>query len=201
MKEKLEKALIEVAIDIARKNEGALFVISNNVVYDLLLKQKFTPFKVLEEGANKLLLSIGTIDGAVVINTKGLVLDYGCMIKRKGNGILQGKGTRHQAAISASLYKDSTAILVSEEEHNVKIFKNGQMIMKIDALNQNIKEEINEVRDLLESAGFGAFTTIAGTSIAAMGLGTFGVALVPGVVLFGLPYYLIKKIRGRKRNE
>lgn len=195
MNSKIEKILIEIGIDVARKGEGALFVISDSCKYKTLLKQKFQSFNIKDEGAKKILLSISTIDGAVIINHKGKILDYAAMIEKKGNGILKGKGTRHQAAISASLYPNSTSILVSQEEKNVKLFKSGKMIMKIDALNENIKKEVTEVSKILESLGFGTATSIASVSLVGLGILPFGIALAPGVVVFGAPYYILKKLR------
>ncbi len=184
---KIEEVLISVGIEVARKGEGALFVISDNCKYKRLLKQKFESFSIFSPGAKKILLSLAIIDGAVVINKEGNVLDYGAKIESKK--VFTGYGTRHAAAYSASLIKDSFCILVSQEEKKIKIFRAGKIVAQIDALEKNVEKKIKKANTFLESVGVGTLSTI-GVSTLAPGL---GIAIVPGIVLFGLPYYLIKR--------
>lgn len=184
---KIEEILIQVGIEIAKKGEGALFIISDNCKYKKLLKQKIEPFSIFETGAKKLLFSIGIIDGAVIINKKGIVVDYGAKIESKK--VYNGYGTRHAAAYSASLNKETIAILVSQEEKKIKIFKQGKIIIQIDALQKNVEKQVSKINEILESVGVGTISTI-GISTLAPGL---GIAIVPGIILFGVPYYLLKK--------
>ncbi|MEM4330465.1 MAG: DNA integrity scanning protein DisA nucleotide-binding domain protein [Candidatus Pacearchaeota archaeon] len=184
---KIEETLISVGIEIARKGEGALFIVSENCKYKRLLKQKIEKFSIFDVGAKKLLVSIATIDGAVIINKQGIVLDYGAKIDSKK--VFKGYGTRHAAAYSASLNKDTIAILVSQEEKKVKIFKKGKIIVQIDALQKDVEKQISKVNDILESIGVGTLSTISVAVLAP----TLGISLVPGIVFFGIPYYLFKK--------
>ena len=188
---KLQEEIIKIGVDIAQKGEGALFVISDNVKYKTMLKQKIQPFNVLEPGAKKILLSIGMIDGAVIVNKRGIVMDYGALIKSKK--VVQGYGTRHSAAVSASMYPESTAILVSQEEKKVKIFKQQKLILQIDALEKNVKERISQANHILESVGVG---TLASIGVAT--LTPIGIAVVPGIIVFGAPYYLYKKLTSKE---
>jgi len=185
----IEKILIKIGIEIARKAEGALFIISDTLRYKKLLKQKIESFSVFEEGAKKLLLSIAMIDGAVIIDSTGLVLDYGAKIDSKK--VFKGYGTRHSAAYSASFEKDTIVILVSQEERKIKIFKKGKIIAQIDALEKNVEKSVDSVQDVLESIGVGAISTIGVAAVAP----TLGIAVVPGILLFGVPYYLFKKLK------
>lgn len=188
---KMEEILIKVGIELARKGEGALFVVSENVPHQLLLKQKIEPFSIFEHGAEKILTSIATIDGAVVINHKGDVQCYGALIKPKK--VFQGYGTRHSAAYSASLCPNTLSILVSEEERKVKIFKEGKMMMQIDALEKGVENKVSEFGGILESIGFGTFSSIGIAAVAP----SLAVAILPGILLFGVPYYLIKKFKDK----
>ncbi|MDD5192393.1 MAG: DNA integrity scanning protein DisA nucleotide-binding domain protein [Candidatus Nanoarchaeia archaeon] len=184
---KIEKEILEVSIEITKKGEGALFVIGNNIRYTRLLKQKFRTFNVLDKGARKVLVGIATIDGAVIIDKKGNVKDYGAMIKNVK--AFKGYGTRHSAAISASK-DDNTSILCSEEEKKVKIFKNGRYIMQVDALEKGIEDKTSGIATMLETIGAGFIGTIGVVTLAP----TLGIALVPGVIIFGGSYYAIKRL-------
>lgn len=197
--QKIQDILINVGVDIARKNEGGLFIISDNCEYKTLLKQKIKPFSVFEEGATKLLLSIAMIDGAVIVNTNGIVVDYGAMIKAKK--VFGGHGTRHSAAYSASMVNGTIAILISQEDKKIKIFQKGKLVLQLDALEKNIKKNLQEANHVLESVGFGTFSTIGVTAAASAGLIPFGIAVVPGILLFGAPYYILKKLHEKRQNK
>lgn len=186
---KIEEILIKVGIEVAKKNEGALFVISDKCKYKKLLKQKIEPFSIFEAGARKLLLSIAMIDGAVVVNSSGVVMDYGAKIEAKK--VFRGYGTRHSAAYSASLQGETVAILVSQEDKKVKIFKKGKLIVQIDALEKDVEKHVSDANKVLESVGVGTLTTIGVATLAP----SLGIAVVPGIILFGIPYYLIRKFK------
>jgi DNA integrity scanning protein DisA with diadenylate cyclase activity len=186
---KIEEVLIKVGVEVAKKGEGALFVIPDKLKYKKLLKQKIEPFSIFEKGAEKLLLSIAMIDGAVIISKEGVVVDYGAKIDSKK--VLRGFGTRHAAAYSASLYQDTVAILVSQEEKKIKIFKKGKIIVQIDALEKDVAKHVSEANNLLESIGVGTLTTMGIGALAP----TLGIAVIPGIIFFGVPYYLFKKFK------
>jgi DNA integrity scanning protein DisA with diadenylate cyclase activity len=190
MKNKLkliEQKIIEVAIEVAKKGEGALFVIGENIRYEKLLKQEVKKFNVLDEGARKLLVGLAMIDGAIIIDKTGNVIDYGVMIKNAK--ALSGYGTRHAAALRASK-NNNTAILCSEEERKIKILRDGRYIMKIDALEKGIEKKTRGIATMLETVGAGFIGTVGVVTLAP----TLGVTLLPGVVIFGGSYYAIKKI-------
>jgi len=193
----IEEKILKLAIHIARDGEGALFVIGDKVDYSLLIKQKMKPFSVLESGSEKTLRALAVIDGAVIIDREGRVIKYGAMIKKARPYV--GYGTRHAAAITASKNKN-IAIMCSEEEHKVKIFKNGKFIMQIDALQKGIEKNIHKIATLLESLGAGFIGTIGVAALAP----ALGIALLPGVIIFGGGYYAIKsliKVLNKVKNK
>src|SRR3989344_4306167 len=145
---KIEEKILKIAIEIARAGEWAMFVIGKKPQYSRLLKQKFNKFSVFSKGADKILKSLAVIDGAVIINSKGFVLDYGAMIKNVKKAFT-GYGTRHAAAMTASKY-NNIVILYSEEERKVKIFKDGKYMMQIDALEKNVEKSVGKVSGILE---------------------------------------------------
>lgn len=190
--------LIPIGIAIAKKNEGALFIISDDCPYERLLSQKIESFSIFDAGADKILEKIATIDGAVIISKKGLVKDYAVQIK--SDKVWNGKGTRHSASMSASYYPDTTVLLVSQEEKKLKIIKQGKEIMQLDALEKDVQKNYHHAIDLLESLGFGTVTSLA-TVIAgsySANLITYpiaGILLAPGI-LIGASYFIFKKIKG-----
>ena len=183
----LEKKLIRISLEIAKKGEGGLFVIGDKINYAKLLKQKLEPFNAFDSGADKILLTIAMIDGAVIINKKGDVLDYGALIKNSKPFI--GFGTRHAAAITAS-EGNNIAILCSEEEKKVKIFKNGKYIMQLDALSKNINNEVSTATTILETIGAGFLGTLGAATL----VPAVGITLIPGVIVFGGSYLAIKSL-------
>jgi len=184
MEEKeLEELLVQVGLRIAKRGEGTLFVVGD-VKYDLLVDQNVPSFKVTENP--KLLESLALMDGAVIIDKEGFLKAYGAMIKSRFS--LKNYGTRHSAAITASKIKENLVVIVSEEDKKVRIMKNGNIIMQIDALQKGVEKSVSQAVGILESIGIGTVGTV-GASILAPGL---GLALLPGVVIFGSAYYLGK---------
>ena len=184
---KLEELFIQVGLKIARRGEGALFIVGSTS-YKTLVKQSVKPFYIKDN--LKLLESLALMDGAVVISKDGKMKAYGAMIK--STKTLKNFGTRHSAAISASK-GENLVVVVSEEDRKVKIIKNGKMLMQFDALQRNVEEEISSAINILESVGAGTLGTI-GTSLLVPGL---GLTLLPGVIVFGSAYYLTKVLTKR----
>jgi DNA integrity scanning protein DisA with diadenylate cyclase activity len=189
----IEEKILNISVALARKGEGALFIIGDKVDYSILIKQRVEKFNLFDSGADKLLKSIATIDGGVIINREGDVVAYGAMIRKTRPFV--GYGTRHAAAFTASM-KGNVSILCSEEEHKVKIFKNGKLIMQIDGLQKNVEKEIPKITAILESLGAGVVGTIGVAALAP----ALGVALIPGVIVFGAGYFAVKNIIKRFKN-
>jgi len=177
----LEETLVQVGLRIAKRGEGALFVVGE-VDYDVLVEQSIQYFNAVDNP--KLLESLALMDGAVIIDRKGSVIAYGAMIKTKG--AFKNFGTRHSAALTASKIKGNLVVVVSEEDKKVKILKEGKMIMQIDALGKNIEKSVPQAVNILESVGAGTLGAI-GTSLLVPSL---GLALLPGVIVFGSAHYL-----------
>ena len=60
--------------------------------------------------------------------------------------------------------------------------------MQIDSLEKNVETEIPLMSKILESTGAGVIGTIGTVALAP----TLGVALIPGIILFGGSYFAIK---------
>jgi DNA integrity scanning protein DisA with diadenylate cyclase activity len=186
-KKEIEEVILRVAIEITKKGEGALFVIGEKVEYSKLMKQKLKSFSVFDNGAEKVLKGLAVVDGAVIISKEGKVVDYGVLIKNAKPFI--GFGTRHAAAVAAS-GSGNTVILCSEEEKKIKIFRNGRYIMQVDALEKGIEKKTPQIATMLETIGAGFLGTFGAAAL----VPTLGLALIPGVIIFGGSYLAIKKM-------
>jgi DNA integrity scanning protein DisA with diadenylate cyclase activity len=180
----LEELLIKVGLKIAKREEGALFVVGK-VEYEPLVEQTVPSFNVLNNP--KLLESLALMDGAVILDKNGNMKAYGVLIK--STSTLKNFGTRHSAAISASKH-GNLAVIISEEDKKIRIMKEGKMIMEIDPKQKNIEKAVPHAVNILESVGAGAIGTI-GASILAP---TLGIALLPGIVVFGAAHFIGKKL-------
>jgi len=178
----LEETLIQVGLRIAKRGEGALFVIGD-IEYKPLIEQSVPPFDVSKNP--KLLESLALMDGAIIIDFNGMMRAYGVMIK--STKTFKNFGTRHSAGLSAAKGKN-IVVLISEEDRKIRILKNGKMIMQIDALQKDVEKSVSRAVELLESIGAGTIGTI-GTSLL---IPTLGIALLPGIIVFGSAYYLGK---------
>jgi hypothetical protein len=184
----LEELLVQIGLKIAKRGEGALFVVGD-VKYKPLVDQSVPPFKVKDNP--KLLESLALMDGAIIINRSGKVCAYGVMIS--STKTFKNFGTRHSAALSASRNPNNLVIIISEEDKKVRILKKGKMIMQIDALQKNVEKSVPQAIQILETVGAGTIGTI-GTGLLAPAL---GIALLPGVVIFGSVYFIGKSLSKR----
>jgi len=189
MAKKVEKALIDTALKIAKQGKGCLLVEQEGKLdYDLLFEQDIKPFKVLQN--LRRLEIVALVDGAVIVDQKGNLVAYAAKIK--SNKTFKGFGTRHSAAFSASV--NNTVIMASEEDHKVKVFKKGKMLMQIDPFQKDIQYRTNDVITILESVGAGSLATIGASVL----VPTLGIALIPGIVVFGSAHYLMKLLVKKK---
>jgi DNA integrity scanning protein DisA with diadenylate cyclase activity len=179
---KIEETILQVGLRIAKRNEGALFVIGS-VDHKPLVDQTVPPFDITKNP--KLLESLALIDGAVIIDENGLMGAYGVLIKTRK--VFKNFGTRHSAAISASK-NGNVVFLVSQEDKKIRIFKDEKLAMQIDALQKNVENNVSSAVNILESIGAGTLGTIGTTVLAP----TLGLSLLPGILVFGSAYYLTK---------
>ena len=187
---KIEEVLIEIAIKIAKQSKGCLFVIKQNgLKYESLIPQDIKPFNIIDN--QRRLEALALLDGACIVDKNGKLIAYSAKIRN--TKVFKGFGTRHAAAFTASLNKN-VAIMASEEDRKIRIFKNGKLIMQIDPMEKNIEHRTKEAVNVLESIGAGSIVTLGASVLAP----TLGITLIPGIVIFGSTYYLIKMLQKKK---
>jgi hypothetical protein len=128
------------------------------------------------------------MDGAVIIDINGFMKAYGVRIRTTKT--LKNFGTRHAAGFSAAT-GNNLVVIVSEEDKEIRILKKGKMIMQIDAMQKNVEKSVPEAVKILESIGAGTIGAV-GTSLLIPAL---GVAMLPGILVFGSVYYIGKRLK------
>lgn len=189
---KLNETIIDVAIKVARRGEGGLIIVGD-CKYKPLVEQNVPPFDVRDNP--KLLESLVLTDGAVIIKHNGIFESFGT--KLNSNNILKNFGTRHSAAVSASMNKGTTAYIISEEDKKVRIFKDGKMIMQIDALEKNVERVIPEITKIINDIGIGTIASIGASII----IPSLAIAFIPGVLVFGSTSWALRKIRDMEKGR
>jgi len=196
-KKKVYEEILYTAKTIAKEKDGALFVIADESklkgLHEPLYPQVLGRPGLHHHGMDKVLEKLAVLDGATLLTPDGRLLAYGSRLKKSIP--LPGYGTKHAAAVGITTHlKDSTAILVSEESHWIKVFKKGQMVLQMDA-EENPKSLNDKIVSFL-SEGDTALLTAAGVSAAVLGAAAF----VP-VTVVGGTYLAIKTATGMiKKN-
>lgn len=194
---KLDEEIIKVLLKVAKRGEGALIIVAgnNSVKYKPLVEQSVPKFNIIENP--KLLESLALMDGAVIVDKFGVMNAYGVKIEAKK--VMKNFGTRHSAALSASLVRGATSFVLSEEDRKIRVLRMGKIVMQIDTLEKGIEKNVSEMSKILEGVGVGTIGTI-GAGILATSAGFAGITFIPGVIIFGGAYYLMKKIREKERK-
>lgn len=189
-RKEIEKTLIDVCLRVAKNNKGCLIVLLENPIeYEPLFPQDIIKFDII--GSERRLEALAMLDGACIVNTNGEMIGYGMNIKNINT--LTGFGTRHSAAHTASM-NGNKVFLASEEDKKVRIWQNGKIIMQLDALEKGIETKTTEAANMLESLGFGSLATISSTLLAPAVLVGAGIAIIPGIIIFGTAHYVAKQL-------
>lgn len=187
----IEKAILDISMRICKRGEGAMFIIGDKLeYYKFLVPQDIKQFNIIDNP--KTVESLALQDGCIWISTDGTLKGYGIMITNLTP--LLNKGTRHASAISSSK-QGNRVFLVSEEERKIRVFEGGKIIMQIDPLEKGVEKRSSEITDLLESLGAGTLGVIGGSA-----LGIVGIALMPGVIVFGGVYWMIKRLLNKNNG-
>lgn len=78
---------------------------------------------------------LSAIDGAFVINTRGVVLQAGVYLNAKANAktiVKEGMGSRHVAAAAISANTNGVTFVISESSGRVTVFADGAAILELD---------------------------------------------------------------------
>ncbi|MCD6279559.1 DNA integrity scanning protein DisA nucleotide-binding domain protein [Candidatus Micrarchaeota archaeon] len=192
---KVSDEALEIMINVARLKEGGLIVIGKipkdyyECHYPNFFERK--RISILEKGIKPVLIKLATIDGAIIISEKGIIKAYGARILKQSAE--KGKGTRHSAAKGISK-EGAIAILASEEDNLVRIFKDGHILAEINPYTKGIEKQTSKIIKFLSSSDTAGL--IAGAAAAPL----IGIPVLPGVIIFGGSYLVSKKLLSLMRD-
>ncbi len=142
------QTVINFAIELGTRGRegkpvGTIFVLGDEEKVLQLSKQMIiNPFKgYTEEERNifntelrETMREFAAIDGAFVISGDGLVLTAGRYLGAASHesSVPRGFGSRHIAAAGITAMTEAVAIVISESTGDVRIFKNGKILMEIE---------------------------------------------------------------------
>ena len=194
-KEKIYNFLLETGKELSKRKLGALFVIAPKNSFKGLHEPLYPQVvggnnSIFDKGSRELILKLAELDGAFLIHDDGTIYAFGARILK--SKALPGYGTKHAAATGITGHiKNSSAILVSEENQWIKIFKNGKIVLEMDSL-KTPPSVMHKVITFVTDNDTALLAT-AGASAAIMGI-------VPIVIVSGT-YLAIKTASGMiKRN-
>lgn len=151
LSETVSEPLLRLLLNLAFDRQGALIFIPDNaselkeIIPDFDIRKKVNGtlrntvngLNISDKKQRKVIQSSAKVDGALIINNEGTVLDVACMIGQPTDAKLEQvgleklerfSGARSTAAWNASVY--GTAIKVSEDGP-ISIFRQGKLIAQI----------------------------------------------------------------------
>jgi diadenylate cyclase len=139
---------LNLAIELAStgkegKAVGTIFVLGDEEKVMQLSKQMIiNPFKgydpeernLLNSSLKETIREFSSLDGAFVIAGDGEVIAAGRYLgaAMEGSEIQRGLGSRHIAAAGITALTNAVAIVISESTGDIRIFRNGSIIMEIE---------------------------------------------------------------------
>lgn len=140
--------LLSLAVELANKGRegkpvGTIFVVGDQDRVMQLSKQMIiNPFRGYDEEERNILNPLlketirefSAIDGAFVIGDDGTVITAGRYLgaAHDEDNMPRGLGSRHIAAAGITALTNAIAIVISESTGDVRIFKNGKILMEIE---------------------------------------------------------------------
>ena len=141
--------VLRVALELANqgregKSVGAIFVLGDKVqILENTKQMIFNPFKgyesdeknILKRNLDDTLKEFSLLDGAIVINSDGVIETAGAYISTSSlssDDLPKGLGARHMAAAAITALTNAISVVVSESTGDVTIFKNGSIITRIE---------------------------------------------------------------------
>lgn len=144
----LFQAILNLAVELAEKGRegkpvGTIFVVGDHEkVLQLSRQMIMNPFKgyddeernILSGALKETIREFSTMDGAFVIADDGTVLAAGRYLGGTidESTLPRGLGSRHIAAAGITGLTKALAFVISESSGDVRIFKDGQIIMHIE---------------------------------------------------------------------
>ncbi|MDA7951834.1 MAG: DNA integrity scanning protein DisA nucleotide-binding domain protein [Pirellulaceae bacterium] len=149
------KVVVDLAIDIGRegregKSVGTLFVVGDSrkvnkecetMGFDPMRGYKRKERDLHDPRVREGIKELAILDGAFIVSTEGVV-ERSCQRIQAQSAHLtlsKGLGTRHWAAAAISKTTNAISVAVSESNGTVRIFSEGEVILRIEPFRRAIK--------------------------------------------------------------
>ncbi|HLD44357.1 MAG TPA: diadenylate cyclase, partial [bacterium] len=142
------ESTLSLAIELGNQGKegkpvGTIFVLGDeDRVMQLSRQMIINPFKgyepeernILNPTLKETVRELSSVDGAIVIAGNGEIISAGRYLGASTDNaeIPRGLGSRHLAAAGITALTNAIAIVISESSGDVRIFKNGKIIMAIE---------------------------------------------------------------------
>ncbi len=149
------KAVVDLAIEIGRegregKHVGTMFVVGDTrkvlaachpVGYDPVKGYKRAERNLRDARTREAIKEVAVLDGAFVVSADGTI-EAGCQLIETAEAnvtLSKGLGTRHWAAASVTRKTAAIAVTVSESGGTVRIFQNGEVMLRVEPFRRAMK--------------------------------------------------------------
>lgn len=154
------KAVVDLAIEIGREGRegtpvGSLFVVGDTRrVLQHIHPAGFDPVKgysrkernIRDARVREAIKEIAPLDGAFIVSADGTV-EKACQLIDAAHASLtlsKGLGSRHWAAAAISKITAAVAVAVSQSNGTVRLFQNGEVILRIEPFRRAMKWKASE---------------------------------------------------------
>lgn len=144
------RAVVDLAAEIGREGRegkpvGTMFVVGDTrKVLSMSRSQNFNPFRgysererdVRDPKVREQIKEFAQLDGAIIIRRDGVAV-AACMyldVVAEDLTLSKGLGARHWAAAAISRKTEAVAVVVSQSSGTVRIFQNGEIVLRIEPL-------------------------------------------------------------------
>jgi DNA integrity scanning protein DisA with diadenylate cyclase activity len=144
------RAVVDLAVEVGREGRegrpvGTMFVVGDTrKVLTMSRPMNFNPFRgysaaerdARDRNVREQIKDIAQLEGAILIRRDGVAVAACMRIEApdKGYTLSMGLGTRHAAAAAISKSTRAVAITVSQSSGTVRLFQNGEVVLRIEAL-------------------------------------------------------------------
>jgi DNA integrity scanning protein DisA with diadenylate cyclase activity len=149
------KLVVDLAVDIGREGRegkpvGTLFVVGDHrktlghchpVGFDPVKGYSRKDRNLNDPKVREGIKEIAQMDGAIIVSSQGVVEAAAQFISAPAANVTlsKGLGTRHWAAAAISRATKAVAVAVSETNGTVRIFQNGEVMLRIEPFRRAMK--------------------------------------------------------------
>jgi DNA integrity scanning protein DisA with diadenylate cyclase activity len=163
------RAVVDLATEIGREGReghpvGTLFVVGDTAkVLKMCHPINFNPFRgyppserdVRDRKVREQIKDVAQLEGAIIIRRNG-VAEAACMyldVSTEGVSLSKGLGARHWNAAGISKQTKAIAVAVSQSSGTVRLFQNGEVMLRIEPFSRPMIWRQFQVETLQETDG------------------------------------------------